>query len=128
MGGWNGWSYDQKTETDTDMTPSARALTDLRKDGWTPWVVESTIRHFKRDLFNCIDILAIRDGVTLAVQVTAGSAHANRATKVRNNEYLPLMLGAGWRVEVWSYRKAANGRYVRRVEHISETFTNLQTD
>jgi predicted RecB family endonuclease len=100
------------------VTPSARALTDLRKEGWTPWVVEATIRHFKRDLFNCIDILAIRDGTTLAVQVTAGSAHANRATKVRSSEYLPLMLGAGWRVEVWSYRKAANGRYVRRVEQI----------
>ena len=93
------------------------ALEDLRKEGWTPWVVESPITSFvKRDLFNCIDILAIKDGQTLAVQVTAGSAHANRATKVRENEYLALMLGAGWLVQVWSYRKGANLRWVRRVE------------
>jgi predicted RecB family endonuclease len=101
------------------MTPTARALSDLRKEGWTPWVVESRITPFvKRDLFNCIDILAIRDGQTLAVQVTAGSAHANRATKVRSNEHLPLMLGAGWIVQVWSYRKGANLRWVRRVEEM----------
>jgi hypothetical protein len=83
-------------------------------------VVESRITAIiKRDLFNCIDILALRDGVTLAIQVTAGSSHANRATKVKENEYLPLMLAAGWRVEVWSYRKGANGRYSRRVEPIA---------
>jgi len=104
-------------------------LTDLRKEGWTPWVVESRITAIiKRDLFNCIDILAIRDGVTLAVQVTAGSAHANRATKVRSNEYLALMLGAGWRVEVWSYRKAANGRYVRRIEKIEHVEDDMDTN
>jgi predicted RecB family endonuclease len=85
-------------------------------------VVESRITAFvKRDLFNCIDILAIRDGQTLAVQVTAGSAHANRATKVRENEYLTLMLGAGWIVQVWSYRKGANGRYSRRVEPVDKS-------
>jgi hypothetical protein len=87
-------------------------------------VVEARITAFlKRDLFNCIDILAIKDGQTLAVQVTAGSAHANRATKVRENEYLPLMLGAGWIVQVWSYRKGANGRYSRRVEQIAVSDT-----
>jgi hypothetical protein len=72
----------------------------------------------KRDLFNVVDILAIRDTSTLAVQVTAGSAHANRVAKVMDCEYLPLMLGAGWIVQVWSYRKSAAGKWVRRIEPI----------
>lgn len=98
-------------------TPSARALSDLRDLGYSPWVVESRITNFvKRDLFNCIDILAIKGNETLAVQVTAGSAHAARLKKVQESEYLPLMLGAGWGVEVWSYRKSAAGKWVLRRE------------
>lgn len=102
------------------MTPSARAMKDLRALGYTPWVVESRITAFvKRDLFNVIDILAISGPVTLAVQVTSGSNHADRVKKVRASEYLGLMLGAGWRVEVWSYTKNSKGRYVRRIELIN---------
>jgi hypothetical protein len=103
------------------MTPTARALIELRKLGYIPWVVESRISNFvKRDLYNCVDILAIKGTETLAVQVTAGSAHANRVAKVKANEYLALMLGAGWAVEVWSYRKSAlTNRWVTRREPIT---------
>ena len=100
------------------MTPTARALKELRAEGWVPWVVEATVHTFKRDLFNCIDVLAIKDKVTLAIQVTSGNNHAARVHKVRDNQYLPIMLEVGWQVEVWSYRKNAVGRYVGRREQI----------
>lgn len=88
------------------MTPSARATAQLTSDGYVPWTVERNItKLLKRDLFNCIDILALRGNETLAVQVTSHSNHANRATKVKESEYLDLMLNAGWIVEVWSYKK-----------------------
>ena len=97
------------------MTPSARAMKDLRDLGYVPWVVETRITSFlKRDLFNCIDILALRGNETLAVQVTSGSNHADRMTKVRASEYLALMLGAGWQVEVWSYRVKGKAAILRR--------------
>lgn len=87
--------------------------------GYVPWVVERNITPIiKRDLYNVIDILALKGGETLAIQVTAGSVHAARATKVRECEYLPTMLAAGWRVEVWSYRKSAAGKWVLRTEPI----------
>lgn len=78
-------------------------LTEL---GYDPWVVERNITPIiKRDLFNCIDIIGINaEGFVIAVQVTSGTNHAARAKKVRESEYLELMLGAGWRVEVWSYK------------------------
>jgi hypothetical protein len=90
------------------MTPSARATKHLVELGFTPWTVERNITKFlKRDLFNCIDILGINaEGVTIALQVTSHSNHAARATKVRDSEYLALMVGAGWVVEVWSYKGA----------------------
>jgi hypothetical protein len=91
---------------------------ELRDRGYRAWVVEATIRQFKRDLFNCIDVLAIAPGQTLAVQVTSGDNHAARATKVRANQYLDAMLAAGWIVEVWSYRKNVHGRIMGRRERI----------
>lgn len=74
--------------------------------GYVPWVVERNITPIiKCDLFNCIDIIAIHPiGHVLAVQVTSAPNHAARATKCRENEHLELMLGAGWTVEVWSYK------------------------
>ena len=87
--------------------------------GYIPWVVERLITRFiKRDLFNCIDILALKGTETLAIQVTAGSGHANRCKKVKDSEYLQLMQDAGWVVQVWSYRKNAAGRYIQRITQI----------
>jgi hypothetical protein len=81
--------------------------------------VERWLGNHKSDLYGCIDIVALKGNITLAIQVTAGSAHAARVTKVKEAQYLPLMLEAGWVVEVWSYRKSARtGRYVRRIEQI----------
>lgn len=84
-----------------------------------PWVVESNLQRFvKRDLFNCIDLLALRGTETLAIQVTSGDNHAARCNKILANEYLARIVEAGWIVEVWSYRKGANGRYSRRQERL----------
>jgi len=101
------------------MTPSAMCMRDLRLLGYEPWVVEATIAHFKRDLFNCIDILALKDEQTLAVQVTSGAHHAERAKKVRESLHLGKMLQACWTVEVWSYSKTAAGTFKLRREEIS---------
>lgn len=101
------------------MTPTARALADLRRMGFVSWVVEATIANkFKRDLFNCIDILAIKGTTTLAIQVTSGDHHAERVQKVLANQYLSAMLAANWEVEVWSYRKSTKDGWTLRTERI----------
>ena len=87
--------------------------------GFVSWVVEATIANkFKRDLFNCIDILALNGPVTLAIQVTSGSNHASRVNKILANEYLGAMLAANWEVEVWSYRKSTKDGWTLRTERI----------
>jgi len=107
------------------MTPSAMCMRDLRLLGYVPWVVEATIAHFKRDLFNCIDILALKDEQTLAIQVTSGANHAHRSKKVRESMYLGKMLQACWNVEVWSYSKTAAGTYKLRREGMNPGVLNV---
>lgn len=101
-------------------SPTARALAELRKLGYTPAVVEKTIpRSFiKQDLFGFIDILAIRDDETLGVQATSGSNHAARRTKSLANEVFPSWCKANRRFEVWSFTKP-DKRWVTRREELT---------
>ena len=89
------------------MTPTARTLAALRADGWTAEVVERWNPHarVRHDLFNIADILAVRGRETLAVQVTAGSGVSARVRKLHASNALPLLVSAGWRVEVHGWRK-----------------------
>ena len=61
--------------------------------------------RIRQDLFGIIDILAIRDGKTLAVQCTSGSAVANRIGKMEDSRALNILREAGWIIEVHGWRK-----------------------
>jgi hypothetical protein len=103
------------------MTPTQRTLAKLRADGWTTAIVEHWNAHarVRQDLFGFIDILALRDGETLAVQATSGSNVAARVAKIAESETAPIVRKAGWRIEVWGWRKNAAGKHVLRVEDVS---------
>lgn len=89
------------------MTPTARTLAALKADGWLAEVVERWNPHarVRHDLFNLVDILAVRGAETLAVQVTAGGGVSARCAKLNASPALPLLLAARWRVEVHGWRK-----------------------
>jgi hypothetical protein len=103
------------------VTPTQRSLAKLRADGWTTAIVEHWNAHarVRQDLFGFIDILALRDGETLAVQATSGSNVAARVAKIAASETAPIVRKAGWRIEVWGWRKNAAGKHVLRVEDVS---------
>jgi hypothetical protein len=96
------------------MTPTARALKDLKEMGYLAAVVErwNQYARIRQDLFGCIDLIALREGVgVLFVQACAGASHAARVAKVRAEPRLPAILASGARVEVWSYAKqGAHGK------------------
>jgi predicted RecB family endonuclease len=95
------------------MTPSQRTVAHLRKLGYQTANVES-FNYFtkrKKDLLGVIDILAIGNGETLAVQVTSKSNMSSRIKKIEESEALPEMLRSGWRVIVHGWWKGTNGRY-----------------
>jgi hypothetical protein len=95
------------------MTPSQRTVAHLRKLGYQTANVEhyNAFTKRKHDLFGCIDILAIGNGETLAVQVTSKSNMSSRIKKIEESEALPEMLRSGWRVIVHGWWRGDNGRY-----------------
>ena len=104
---------------------TTRTLRLLEKEGWRPWVVEKWIPipkgrnpagGIRRDLFNFIDVIAVRGTETLAVQCTAYSGVSSRVCKIEENEYFPYVCAAGWRVEVWGWRKPKHRWAVRKVK------------
>ena len=102
------------------MTPTQRSLAYLREEGYTVAIVERWNPHarIRQDLFGFIDLLAIRKGETLAVQVTSTGV-SSRIKKIMESDYLPNVRDAGWRIIVHGWRKNSKGRYVLRVEDIS---------
>lgn len=89
------------------MTPTARTLAKLRTDGYTAEVVErwNAYTRTRHDLFNAIDILAVRGSETLGIQCTSASNVSARLFKLRRNEHLPALQAAGWNVQVWGWGK-----------------------
>lgn len=89
------------------MTPTSRTLAKLRADGYTAEVVErwNAYTRTRHDLFNIIDVLAVRGSETLGIQCTAGSCVSARVRKLAESTALPLLHAAGWNVQVWGWRK-----------------------
>lgn len=103
------------------MSPTQLSLRKLRNDGYkTVQVVEHWV-HFsrtRRDLFNCIDILAIKDGEVLAVQTTTWGNRLARCRKIADNEHIGEMRKANWTIHVHGWRKEA-GKWVLTTEDVS---------
>lgn len=103
------------------MSPTARSLAYLRKEGWTAGVVERRLPHsnITHDLYGFIDIVAIKGTETLAVQTTTGAHVANRVKKIADADTLPLVREAGWTIHVHGWRKLATGRWEVKVVDVS---------
>ena len=102
------------------MTPTQRSLAALRKLGYLVEVVEkwNSFTRTRKDLWGWADLLAIRRGEVLAVQVTSEGV-ANRVKKVMDSETIGLVREAGVRVEIHGWRKNVKGRYVQRIVDLS---------
>ena len=94
-----------------NLTQRSTAL--LKEQGYMVATVEYYNYFTKRrhDLFGCIDILAIGNGETLAVQVTSKSNMSSRIHKIEDSDALPEMLRSNWRVIVHGWFRKTNGRY-----------------
>ena len=102
------------------MTPTQRSLAYLRDEGYLVEVVEkwNSFTRTRKDLWGWADLLAIRRGEVLAVQVTSEGV-ANRVKKVTESETIGRVREAGVRVEVHGWRKNVKGRYVQRIVDLS---------
>jgi len=97
------------------VTPTQRSLAYLRAEGWQVAIVERWNPHarIRQDLFGVFDLLAVRDGVTMGVQVTSTGV-ASRVKKIADSDMVPALRRAGWTLMVHGWRKSAKGRYILR--------------
>ncbi len=100
------------------MSLTARSTALLRERGYQVATVEhyNAFTKRKHDLFGCIDLLAIGNGETVAVQVTSKSNLAARRHKVEEAEAYPEMLRSGWRVVLHGWFKENNRWQLKEVE------------
>ena len=77
-------------------SPTQRSLKYLRDQGYTVAITEkwNSYAKVRQDLFGFIDMIAIKDGQTLAVQTTSSSSFSERKKKIEAHENLPLVLAA----------------------------------
>jgi hypothetical protein len=102
-------------------SPTARTLAKLRKEGWHAEVVErwNHITKTRKDLWGFADILCVRAGEMLAVQATSYSNISARVRKIADHENVGIVRSAGVRIEVWGWKKSANGRWEVRIVDLS---------
>ena len=102
------------------MSPTQRSLKALRDLGYLVEVVEkwNSFTRTRKDLWGWADLLAIKRGEVLAVQVTSTGV-ANRVKKVADSETIGRVREAGVRIEVHGWAKNSKGRYIQRVIDLS---------
>jgi len=112
------------------MSPTARTLKQLRDDGWLCQVVEhwNSFAKIRQDLFGFIDILAVREGQTLGIQVTTESNASARRSKMLDTEsHLRAFLRGGNLVQLWTWQKRKT-RWRYRVRRFIENGSQLGMD
>ena len=98
------------------MSPTQRTLAEMRKRGylvaiverWNPWA------KIRQDLFGIVDVLAIGNGETVAIQCTSGSNVSSRIAKIADSAATPEMRKAGWKILAHGWRKNAAGKWTLR--------------
>jgi len=100
------------------MTPTQRTLAKLKALEYRAGIVERFIapRKIRIDLFNIIDIVAIKPGEILGVQSTGSdfSGHWNKLTIEKAQESLDW-IRAGGKLELWGWRKLKAKRGGKRM-------------
>ena len=96
------------------MSPTQRSKQELIDKGYHVEKVEyyNSFSRRMKDLWGFIDLLAIKKGEVLAVQVTGGMNNKpSHIKKMNENELLPLVKSSGIKVELHTWRKLIVGKY-----------------
>src|SRR3989344_8614522 len=106
------------------ISPTQRTLKVLReKEGAIAQVVErwNSFAKIRIDLFGFIDIVALRGGDIVGIQVTSGSNHTARVKKIRDNPISVRWILADGIIEVRSWsKKGKRGEKKKWVERIEQ--------
>jgi hypothetical protein len=90
----------------------------LRSEGWYADSVDywDSFTRRTKDLYNCIDVLAVGPEGTIAVQVTSRGNMSSRRKKVLAADAWQPMVDANWIVEIWGYDQPKGPRTLWRLK------------
>ena len=93
------------------VSPLQRSKKQLEEAGYTVAIVEkwNPWAKVRQDLYGIIDLLCIKKGVTLGVQVTTLGHKQDHIDKMEAHPNLKKLLLAGWKIELHSWRKLKDG-------------------
>ena len=102
-------------------SPTQRSKAHLEKQGYRVAITEHwcPFSHRRKDLFSIVDLLAIREGETLAVQTTSASNMSARVKKIAESDAIADIRAAGWGFHVHGWKRGTNGRYTLREVDVS---------
>jgi hypothetical protein len=103
-------------------SPTQRTLARLKSENYDLVAITERWNPFakiRQDLYGVIDILAIKDGDTVAIQVTSYSNVGARVKKITESLALPFLRAAGWTILVEGWKKEKNGRYTSKIVDLS---------
>jgi len=104
------------------VSPTQRSLKLLRDEGYFCAVAEywNSFTKTRKDLFGFIDIVALKDGETLAVQTTTNKNAPARIRKIEGLDSYPIVKRAGWKVVVHGWRKLkSTNKWECRIERLN---------
>lgn len=97
-------------------SPTQLSKRHLEAQGYKVWITEhwNAFARIRQDLFGFIDLLALKDGETLAVQTTSSSNVSARVKKIADHENVGVVREAGWSIHVHGWFKNKSGRWQLR--------------
>ena len=102
-------------------SPTQLTLKKLKSEGYTTvQIVErwNAFARVRQDLFNIIDVLAVKDGVTIGIQVTSKSNMSARMKKIADNEHVNNLRDANWTILIHGWYKEG-ARWKVKIEDLS---------
>ena len=103
------------------ISPTQLSLKKLREEGYTVAVVEhwNPWAKIRVDCFGFIDIIALRENETLAIQTTTASNMSARVKKIADHENVGAVRKAGWFIHVHGWHQDDKKKWHCKVKDVS---------
>lgn len=95
-------------------SPTQLTLKKLRSEGYaTVQIVErwNAFAKVRQDLFQIIDVLAVKDGQTVGIQVTSKANINARIKKMEDSDHINNLRDANWTLLVHGWFKNKSNRW-----------------
>jgi hypothetical protein len=102
------------------MSPTQLSKRQLEKEGYLVEITEhwNSFARKRKDLFDFIDLLAIKDKEILGVQTTSASNITARVKKILSNENYSIVISSGIKVIVHGWKKNKSNRWELKTKEL----------